>query len=393
MILYYDCFSGISGDMNLAALIDVGCPEEYLRSELGKVAIGNYELAISRARRGGIEGTQVRVVTMGDHAARRLPAIRALIEESALKPKVKEISLRVFHTLAEAEARVHGIKPEEIHFHEIGAVDALVDIVGASIALDFLAPDRIVASTVELGSGVISCAHGMFPVPSPATAEILRHVPVRMGGQPFEATTPTGAAILRTVVHDFSDTLRFVPRRIGYGLGQREGTLPNVLRLYMGDGVTEETFADCEVSEAVIVECNLDDMTPEETGYLLEVLFSAPVQDVFLTPILMKKSRPAVKISVLCAPDAKEVVEELLFIHSSTFGLRSWPVTKTALRREMAVENTPYGPVSVKNGIFRGQVIKSKPEYEECRQRAEAQRVPLSRVIEALAKYDRKRTP
>jgi len=246
---------------------------------------------------------------------------------------------------------------------------------------------------VELGSGLVTCAHGVLPVPAPATVELLKNVPVSVGGQPFEATTPTGAAILRTVTQEWRDDVLMRPQRIGYGIGWREGIRPNVLRLYLGDDCLMATDDDCDTQEAIMVECNVDDMTPEETACVLDLLLAFPVYDVFLTPIIMKKSRPAVKISVLCAPEERGRVEEVLFYHSSTFGLRFWPVTKRALSREVEVQETPYGPISVKRGRYRGQVIKAKGEYEECRKLAEDHNVPLTRVREALLRHDPPRTP
>ncbi|HOJ52476.1 MAG TPA: nickel pincer cofactor biosynthesis protein LarC [Syntrophales bacterium] len=387
MIIYYDCFSGISGDMNLAALLDAGCPEDYLRGELKKIDLGPFDLHTIREKRGAIAGTRVEVRAENSHLTHRTwQQIRKLIEESHLHQKVKDLALKIFHLLAAAEAKVHGTTEDEVHFHEIGAIDSLVDIIGAAIALTYFRPRRVLSSPVELGSGMISCAHGVLPVPAPATMELLKGVPVKRGGQPFEATTPTGAAILRAVVEEFTDKVSIVPRFIGYGIGHNEGPQPNVLRLILGNEQEDETTLDAQVGEIVILETNIDDMTPEETGHLLEVLLAHGAQDVFLTPIIMKKSRPAVKISVLCEKTRKEKMADLLFVHSSTFGLRYWPVTKAVLDRASARIKTPYGEISVKKGLYEGKVIKRKPEYEECKKIAEKHGLPLKKVIDAVKK-------
>lgn len=388
MILFYDCFSGISGDMNLAAFLDAGLPEDYLLAELKKINMGPFEIKIRREKRGGIEGTRLEVITTaGDHPHRTLPQISHLVEESGLQEAVKSLALKIFHILAEAEAKVHGTTKDQVHFHEIGALDSIVDIIGAAIALDYFQPRLILSSPVELGSGIVHCSHGVFPVPAPATLEILKGIPVTTGGQVFEATTPTGAAILKATVGKFTESIRIKPRLTGYGIGLREGTRPNVLRIIMGEERTEEV-CDTEVSSVVLMETNIDDMTPEETGHLLEILLSQGAQDVYLTPIIMKKTRPAVKISVLCDETLKEKMAEIIFLHSSTFGLRFWHLTKAALKRETSWSHTLYGSVPVKKGIYRGKIVKIKPEYDECRKLAEKNGIAIKKVLDEVKKNE-----
>jgi uncharacterized protein (TIGR00299 family) protein len=390
MILFYDCFSGISGDMHLGAMIDLGCPVDYLRGELTKIPIDGYELRVTREMKGGIMGTRVEILVSPVHKVmRHYREIIHLIEESSLKPTVKVLSLRIFRLLAEGEGRIHGCPVEDVHFHELGAVDSIVDIVGAAIAIDYFRPAKVIASPVEMGSGTARCSHGVFPVPAPATAQILQGVPIKIGGQPFEATTPTGAAILMATVDSFSPEISIIPKRIGYGIGHREGNLPNVLRVILGEEGLGIKSGDIELKEAVVLETNIDDMSPEETGHLIDLLLAHGAQDVYLTPIIMKKSRPAVKVSVICDKAMRTQIEELLFLNSSTFGLRSWSVTKSTLRREFSKRKTPYGEISVKKGIYQGQVIKEKPEYEECQKIAREHNLTLKQVFDSLKKDER----
>jgi hypothetical protein len=392
-ILYYDCSAGISGDMNLGAMIDLGVDQKCLLAELRKLPLGPCKINISRDRRGGIAGTRVEVLAGHDdvshagHASgdRTCEDIRRILEESGLSEHVKAVSLKIFTILAEAEAKVHGRSIGEVHFHEIGAVDSIVDIVGAAVCLDLLQPDRIIATPVELGSGMVRCAHGILPVPAPATAEILRGMPVRTGGSPHEATTPTGAAILAAFVDRFMETAEFVMERIGCGLGQRETERPNVLRVFLGEAVQDEPGLDVEREDAVLVECNIDDMNPECYGDVMDALFQKGALDVFLTPVIMKKSRPAVKISVLCGERERPAVEEVLWLGTSTFGLRTQRVTKAMLKRDFSQQMTKYGELTMKNAYLRGRKIKSKPEYDDCRRLAREKGVSIREIYDSLA--------
>ena len=306
-ILYYDCFAGISGDMNLAAMLDLGVPEAHLRAELARLPLSGYSLRVTRDARKGITGTRVDVdvpESAQSHHHSSWRDVRELIEGSALTDSVKARATDMFQRLAEAEARVHGTSVDEVHFHEVGAVDSIVDIVGAAICLEYLRPARVVASSIELGGGFVRSQHGMLPVPAPATAILLTGVPTKSGAVPFEMTTPTGAAILAHSVGSFSEDKRFVIRKVGYGVGHRDTEIPNLLRLFLAD-------ADGRPGEeARLVECNIDDMNPEISTYLLDLLFEAGASDVFFTPIVMKKSRPAVTLSVLCPPAMEAAIIE-----------------------------------------------------------------------------------
>ena len=394
-ILYYDCFSGISGDMNLGVMIDLGVDQNYLLSELKKLKIGEYEVKITRDKRKGITGTRVEVtvnsaVSAGHgHASsvRTFQGIVHIISESDLSEKVKTVSLNIFKRIAEAEGKIHGHKIDDVHFHEVGAVDSIVDIVGAAVCLDYLHPDRIISSPVQVGGGFVRCAHGILPVPAPATVEILQGIPVKSGIVPFETTTPTGAAILAATVDTFTEDLYFTPQKIGYGIGHRDTDIPNVLRAYLGELQTQTGFDDTDDTEkqtAILVECNIDDMNPEMYGDLMDALFEKGAHDVFLTPVIMKKSRPAIQISILCGEGERLAIEEILWLRTSTFGLRFQRVSKSMLKRDFSTRSTKYGDVSIKNGYYRGQKIKSKLEYEDCKRLAKENGVSVKEIYDRL---------
>lgn len=395
-ILYYDCFAGISGDMNLGALLDLGVDQNRLMHELKKLRIHSYDMRITRDQRGGISGTRVHIMIPSDKRGsdhhgmlhRTFRDIAGLIDESSLSEKVKAISIQIFEKIAQAEAKIHGASMDDVHFHEIGAIDSIVDIVGAAICLEDLNVDGIWSSPVQVGGGFVTCAHGSLPVPAPATAEILKGIPIRSGLVPFETTTPTGAAILAATVDVFKEGVNFIPLKIGYGIGSRDMAIPNVLRTFIGEVQAEAVCDDVETREAVLVECNMDDMNPEQIEYMMDLLFARGAYDVFLTPIIMKKSRPAVKITILCDTRDRNAVEDVLWRHSTTFGLRAYKVWKTMLKREMAMVRTPYGDIAVKNAYLQGQKIRSKPEYEDCKKLAREKGLSLQDIYDSLKSGD-----
>jgi uncharacterized protein (TIGR00299 family) protein len=416
-ILYYDCFAGISGDMNLGALIDLGVDVEFLKGELAKLPVQGYTLSISREMRKGISGTRVDVILdappnrqanlspahshsvspahsysishshsdsdSASHSHNSFREIREMINHSNLSQQVKDASLAIFSKVAIAEGKIHGNPTDNVQFHEVGAIDSIVDIVGAAICLNHLSPDQILCSTVEVGGGTVRCAHGIYPVPAPATAEILTGIPIRKGTIPYEATTPTGAAILAANVNEFTDRTGFKVLKTGYGVGSRDGEIPNVLRVFLceTDNLQEE-----ETVASVMIECNIDDMNPELYDYLIDAFFSAGAKDVFITPIIMKKSRPAVKLSVLCAPENQAAVNEVFFRETSTLGVRSHVVEKTMLDRSIATVQTPHGEIRVKSAFYHGKWIKSKPEYEDCLAAAKAKKIPIAQVYRDVEK-------
>jgi pyridinium-3,5-bisthiocarboxylic acid mononucleotide nickel chelatase len=393
IILYYDCFAGISGDMNLGAMIDLGVDQKYLLKELRHLSIDSYKIKVYKDKRGGITGTKVDVIVprqkkvSSPHALKKCKFrdISRMIKQSDLSANVKKISLNIFTILARAEGKIHGHKIEDVHFHEIGAIDSIVDIVGAAICLDYLKVEKIISSPIQVGSGIIHCSHGTFPVPAPATAEILQGIPIKTGLVPFEATTPTGAAIIAATASSFTEKIDFTPLKIGYGLGSKDSPVPNVLRLFLGEiGTATEKSGDTETGEAVIIECNIDDMNPEFYDALMERLFSAGAHDVFFTPIIMKKSRPALTVSVLCDLSQQKVIEEILWLNSSTFGVRYYKVAKSMLRREIIKVKTKYGETKVKRGYLNGRIIKSKPEYEDCKKLAKENGVSIQDIYENI---------
>jgi pyridinium-3,5-bisthiocarboxylic acid mononucleotide nickel chelatase len=386
--LFYDCFTGISGDMNLGALIDIGIPSEYLLSELKKLKIDGYQIEITRTLKNGISGTRVNVNLEHHkhhghhehHPHRNLSDISEIINNSDLSNQIKAISIDIFDKVARAEAKVHNKPIDKVHFHEVGATDSIVDIVGAAICIDYLKPDRILCTPVQLGGGFVECAHGTFPVPAPATAEILQNIPVKKGLVDTETTTPTGAAILATLVDEFvSETeLRIV--KTGYGIGFKDLKVPNVLRVFICDN---EESNDLKHEKACIIECNLDDNNPEIFAFIIDKLFEKGAQDVYLTPIIMKKSRPAVTLSILCPPDKTNEMEKIILTETTTLGIRKHWVEKSMLPRKTKTVATKYGDIRVKYSTF-GSLIKHKPEYEDCIKAANENNVTLAEVYKEV---------
>lgn len=391
-ILYYDCFAGISGDMNLGALVDLGVDCNHLLTELKKLDISGYTITRTRDARKGIEGTRLKVDLHHhdhDHSAhqhRNLEDIEKIIDNSALSMKVKETSKKIFRILGEAEATVHGKEINEIHFHEVGAVDAIVDIVGAAICVEYLQVDAIVCSTVELGGGTVTCAHGTLPVPAPATVEILRHIPTRKGTVNYEATTPTGAAILAALVGRFTDSVDFTIEKTGYGIGYYDSALmPNVLRVFLASVNAESENSDSLTQDTVVLECNIDDMNPEFYDYIIEKLIAHGADDVYMQPITMKKSRPAIMLGVLCRRAVQNKITELILTETTTLGVRYYPVSKIELQRRFETVQTKFGPLNVKSAYYKKRLVKSKPEYEECKKLANNNNIPLVEVYKEIA--------
>ncbi len=384
-ILYYQCFSGISGDMNLAAMVDLGVPVDHLKKELEKLALSNVKIHFRREARNAIFGTQATVeVTHPTHLSRKLQDIYEIIDEAALERAVAETAKEIFRKLAEAEGKIHNKPPDKIHFHEVGGEDAIIDIVGASIAYHYLKVDEVWASTVELGSGFVESAHGVLPVPAPATALLLEGIPVRLGGAGFETTTPTGAAILATLVSRFTDEPAMTLQQSGYGIGHHKGEQrPNMLRLFVGEVVTDSgTYTD----RAEELECTIDDMDPQWYEWLISRLFKEGAQDVTLTPVIMKKGRPGTRVTVLSPPEKTSSLGELLLTETTTIGYRRRTVVKHTLQRKERILQTPYGEVRIKESYLQGRLITRKPEYDDCRQIAARHHLPLPEVYKEIEK-------
>ena len=398
-ILYYDCFAGISGDMNLGALIDLGVPATYLDEELSKLNVFGYKLEWGPSVKMGISGTRANVILEHKHTHqeehhhhgahshnhhRNLKDIKEIILSSPLSDFVKTKSMEMFQYIAEAEAKIHSKPVDEIHFHEVGAIDSIVDIVGAAICIEYLKPDKIIGSTVEVGGGFINIAHGTYPVPAPATAEILKGIPVHKGRVDKEATTPTGAAIVKVFVDEFSDDTDFKIDKVAYGIGYHDFSIPNILRVYIGESQGKSNIPGFETSSAILIECNIDDMNPEQYEYIMEKLFDAGAQDVYMTPIIMKKSRPAIQLSVLCGKQEQNKIKEILLLETTSLGLRYTTVTKSMLPRNIRTVETKYGPVRIKEALLNGKAIKYKAEYDDCAQAAKASGVSLHEIYEEI---------
>jgi uncharacterized protein (TIGR00299 family) protein len=379
-IAFFDPFSGASGDMILGALLDAGLPLPALRAELGKLDLAGYDLRVERVTQHGLSGTHVAVAVAADGPARDWTAIREVLEASALDGPVKAAALAIFARLAEAEATVHGVDVETIHFHEVGGVDAIVDIAGACIGLALLEIERVYSGPPRLGSGFVRSQHGLIPIPAPATAELLARAAAPAaspdpGGEPVEAEllTPTGAAILTTLA-EFTRP-DFVPNAIGYGFGTKQLPWPNALRLWLG---TVDAGDDSEGD--FLLETNLDDMNPQFYEPLVERLFAAGALDVWLTPIAMKKGRPATTVSLLCAASRRRALEDVLIEHSTTLGVRATRTERVKAARRTEVAVTRWGDVRLKLRAWNGRVIDAAPEYDDCLAIARAQDLPIREV-------------
>ncbi|PYS85453.1 MAG: nickel pincer cofactor biosynthesis protein LarC [Acidobacteria bacterium] len=387
--LYFDCFAGISGDMTLGALVGAGADERALTERLALLDVQGYEISFEEVERSGISATRANVrLTKDEHHHRHLADIRGIILRSRLGDLVKERAARIFTRLAEAEARVHNVAVESIHFHEVGAVDAIVDVVGACIGFELLGVERFEASALHVGSGTVEMAHGRFPVPPPAVAELLRGAPLYSTDIRGELVTPTGAAIVATLCESFGPmpTMRLLST--GYGAGAREyKNFPNVLRVLVGESESDGAGAGESAAERdellTVVETNVDDVSPQVLGHVLEQALARGALDCYLTHVQMKKNRPGVLVTILCRNEDREAMLDLLLAETPTLGARSYTVRRRALEREAVTVETEFGRIAVKVGRLRGRVVSATPEYEECREAALRAGVPLREVQEA----------
>ncbi|MBR3457357.1 MAG: nickel pincer cofactor biosynthesis protein LarC [Selenomonadaceae bacterium] len=402
--IYLDCFSGISGNMLLGAFLQAGVPQAHLEKELRKLPVEDeYLLHVDSVARNGIQAVHVDVeltgrhmVSMAEHAAhhhggdhhhehhhgeehhhhRTMASIRAMLEKSALESGVKQKSLAVFEILAEAEGKVHGKPKDEVAFHEVGAVDSIVDVVGTAICMEYLDIGKVFVSKLNTGSGFVQCAHGLMPVPAPAVAELLKGLPSYHRGAEKELTTPTGAAVVKAMA-EYEENLPedFTVERIAYGAGTWELEIPNVLRMYLGE------YRGARESKCLLLETNIDDMNPQIYGYLYECLLEAGAMDVWTTGIYMKKNRPAQKLSVLVDEAHRDACADIVFRETTSIGLRVLPVGQRieAVRRIAKVQ-TKYGNVDCKISAYRGHIVSVSPEYEDCREIAAREKVPLKQV-------------
>lgn len=384
-IAYFDCFAGASGDMILGALLDAGLPIERLRAEIARLHLSHYALEVEKVVKRGIGGSRAHVVIDPDrrhHPHRRLSHIREIIEGSDLDGPVKERSMAVFSRLAEAEARVHRMGVDAVHFHEVGALDAIIDVVGAVTGLAALGVEQVFSSPLHVGTGTIECAHGTLPVPAPATLELIQGVPAYATGVQGELLTPTGAAVLTTLASGFGPMPAMVVNRIGYGAGAADPPIPNLLRVVLGEAGGEKGMED--VDQAVLIETNIDDMNPQIYDHLMGLLLGAGALDVFLTPVQMKKNRPGVLLSVVCAPDALGRLSEILMRETTTIGLRWRVENRIKARRRILRIDTVHGSVHVKLAESGGRVVNLTPEYDDCRRAALERNLPLKAVMDEV---------
>lgn len=405
-VLYFDCFSGISGDMVLGALIDCGIDPERFISEINKLNIEGYSIKVTRGAKNGISGIDVDVQLDNDkdgdhgchegnddhsahdhdshnkaHHHRNLQDIEYIIDNSALKQNVKDVSKKIFRKLAYAEAKVHGKPVEEVHFHEVGAVDSIIDITGTAICLDLLGVEKVIGSAVNTGMGFVKCQHGIIPVPGPAAMELLKGIPIYSLDIRTELVTPTGAAILSSLCESFGPIPQMTVESTGYGLGKKDIEIPNLLRTVIGE---EKKNQD----GIYVIECNIDDMNSEFYEYVMERLFEAGALDVFLTNIVMKKSRPAVKLSVIAESKYVETLTGIIFSETSTIGVRKYPVERDILCRKTVALDTAYGPVNIKVSYKDGNIMNYAPEYIDVKKAAARSGVPMKQVyFESVRAY------
>ncbi|MFI5174576.1 MAG: nickel pincer cofactor biosynthesis protein LarC [Terriglobia bacterium] len=422
-VAYFDCFAGISGDMTVGALLGAGVSFQDLKAELSKLHLKGYEVRHSRVLRSGISAIKFDVLVAGsnggsvvknpgmpkqasskgqrraaghrhanhhgEHSHRSLNEILEMIETSKLTKGAKAQSQRIFRRLGEAEARVHDIPIQQVRFHEVGAVDSIVDIVGSAICCDWLGFKKIICSPVNVGSGFVDCAHGKLPVPGPATAELLKDIPIYSEGPEVELTTPTGAAIISTMASEFGGMKGFQSKAVGYGAGSLEvAGFPNVLRVFVGEETTLRNVATEHASQVVnLIEANIDDMNPQIYGYFLDKALSAGALDVYITAVQMQKNRPGQCLTVFCDPSKLEVLTRLMFSETTTIGLRIQEAQRRVLDRSLKTIELRLGKVRVKVARLNGSVLNAMPEFDDCQRLAEEKAIPLKDVLaEANAK-------
>jgi uncharacterized protein (TIGR00299 family) protein len=391
-IAFFDCFSGISGNMALGALLDCGLPVESFRAELDKLGLRGYSLEIREVQKSGLRGLFVDIRVEETQPHRHLADIEKIIASSPLPERVRERSLLVFRKLAQAESGAHGEPVENIHFHEVGAVDAILDVVGTAICLEMLGVDKVYASAIHIGAGTVKTAHGLLPVPAPATAELLKGFPVYGRDAEAELVTPTGAALLAALAERGGDAPPMRVERVGYGAGSRDLPWANLLRVTVGDesapalapALTPALAQRGERGERVMmVEANIDDMNPQFYEHVSEKLFAAGALDVYFIPIQMKRNRPATMLGVMVDEDKLDPALGILFSETTTIGVRMYPVERRKLDREEGAVDTVYGPVQVKIAKLAGRVMNVAPEYRDCLRIAKEKIVPLKDVYQA----------
>jgi pyridinium-3,5-bisthiocarboxylic acid mononucleotide nickel chelatase len=384
--LYFDCFAGASGDMILGALVALGVSESELLAEIAKLNFSNYEIKFETVDRAGLSAVKATIKVPHENAHRHLSTIVNIINESGLTENVKRRAIEIFQNLGAAEAKMHNIPIEKVHFHEVGAMDAVIDICAACIGFELLGVEQFACSKIHVGSGTVKMAHGTFPVPPPAVAELLRDVPIYSTEITGELVTPTGAAIIATVCRDYGKIPAMRVQSVGYGAGTRKyKDFPNVLRLMIGAVESQplDSRFESETQTLVLLETNVDDMSGQIAGFVLERALAAGALDCWLTPIVMKKSRPGVKISILSERADAGKFKDLLFSETTTLGVRVAEIARHALHREIVKVSTEFGEIEIKLARTNGEIVKAAPEFEQCRAAALKANVALREVERA----------
>ena len=384
--LYFDCYAGASGDMILGALVDLGLDAASLKKEIALIGFSDYGVEFEKVDRSGISSTRAVVSVPNEKSHRHLHQIIEIIESAALSNAVKARSAAIFERLAKAEARVHGIDIQKVHFHEVGAMDAIIDIVGSCIGFEMLGIEHFLASAINVGSGFVEMEHGRFPVPPPAVTELLKGIPVYSEGVKGELITPTGAAIISTVSSGYGVIPEMVIEGSGYGAGARNyGKFPNALRLIIGEthSAKRGSVTDNETEPVSMLETNLDDVSPQVLGFVMHRAFELGALDCWFTPIQMKKNRPAVLFSVLCGKENRDNLIEMIYIETTTLGIRVRDIQRHATEREIRRVRTAFGEVDVKIGKFKGRIVNKMPEYEQVKALALEKGVAFHTVHEA----------
>jgi uncharacterized protein (TIGR00299 family) protein len=392
-IAYLNCFSGISGDMIIGALIDAGLKKERLEKELNKLNLSGYRLEVKKVVKKGISATNVNVIIEEDGIARKLKDIVDIIDKSTLNLRDKKQIKKIFYKIGKAEAQIHQKDIESVHFHEVGGMDSIIDITSAVVGLRLLGIKEVYASALPLGHGFVKCAHGSIPVPAPATLELLKGVPVYDGGVNSEMVTPTGAGIVTSYVKKFEKRPLMEVKKVGYGAGEKDFAIPNLLRITIGEIAVknESILGDYIRDEAILVETNIDDMNPEIYDFIIEKLLSQGALDVYLTPIQMKKNRPAHILSLIAYENDLKKLLVILFDESTTMGVRIREVKRLKLMHKSIIADTEYGKVRTKVAIYKGEVKNIAPEYEDCRKIAGKHKVPLKSIYDEAKEVAREK--
>lgn len=377
-IAYFDCFSGISGDMIIGSLLDSGLDFEFLKKELAKLDISGYRLTAERVTRSGIAGIKFNVDIETEQPARNLFDINTIIMQSSIDDGIKTACIEIFRNIAEAEAQVHDEKIDEIHFHEIGAIDAIIDVAGAAIGIAALGIEKIFCSPVNTGSGFVKTSHGILPVPAPATAELLRGIPVYSSGVEAELATPTGAAIAGYFADDFCPMPKMKITASGYGAGSKDLKSPNLLRL-----ITGESIDSAKEEKLVMIESNIDDMNPEFYEFVMERLFESGALDVYITPVIMKRSRPGSVLNVLCETADADFLSRIIFSETTTSGVRQSEISRIKMERKIERVETPFGTVGIKIIYDGDRLLTASPEFKDCAMIAREKNISLKRVYDA----------